>query len=526
MAVVQISRIQVRRGRKNSATSIPQLASGELGWAVDTQELYIGNGSVSEGAPFVGNTKILTERDNILDLVGQYQYKKDDATIQTGASPATPVSRSLQERLDETVNIQSFGAVGDGVIDDTAAIQRALFGLYLNDATLGSVSSRVPLYFGPGEYLITSTLLIPPHAELRGAGKDKTVFKVVSNIAVASTVGVTEEGEELSNLTQARNIHISGITFQSTSNNSTIVAINSLRDSKFVDCAFRGSWENGNNVNFQSSGILISAESGVVTSKEVIFENCDIQGVGLAVDSTFDIENIKFDNCTFSELGYGFYLGYDVGSTGRNIGPRFTKIQNSKFIDIDKSAIYVGSGYGNISSTNMYIRCGQDGGSSAVLNKLPVIDYRSEGNISDNDFFERALDLGSTANFDFLSAQYVSEVSGSTYANHKFNNKKNVVSALDTTLIRLPGNSDNAYVVHYIYKSAASAVYRKGTMTVLADTTNNRAHIVDEYDATGSISSVENLRFTASYNSLQKAVNINYTTNQTGTLTYWYESMS
>lgn len=47
MAVVQISKIQVRRGKKNSGSGLPQLASGELGWAVDTQELFIGNGSVS-----------------------------------------------------------------------------------------------------------------------------------------------------------------------------------------------------------------------------------------------------------------------------------------------------------------------------------------------------------------------------------------------------------------------------------------------------------------------------------------------
>ena len=61
MAVVQISKIQVRRGQKNQGTGIPQLASGEFGWAVDAQELYIGNGAVSEGAPAVGNTQILTD---------------------------------------------------------------------------------------------------------------------------------------------------------------------------------------------------------------------------------------------------------------------------------------------------------------------------------------------------------------------------------------------------------------------------------------------------------------------------------
>ena len=74
MAVTQISRIQVRRGKKLSPTGIPQLASGEIAWTVDSQELFIGNGSVAEGAPYVGNTKILTEHDNILALISSYRF--------------------------------------------------------------------------------------------------------------------------------------------------------------------------------------------------------------------------------------------------------------------------------------------------------------------------------------------------------------------------------------------------------------------------------------------------------------------
>ena len=70
MAVVSISRIQQRRGRKYSGTGLPQLASGELGWSIDSQELFIGNGSVSEGAPHVGNTRLLTELD-IPNLKGE-----------------------------------------------------------------------------------------------------------------------------------------------------------------------------------------------------------------------------------------------------------------------------------------------------------------------------------------------------------------------------------------------------------------------------------------------------------------------
>jgi len=57
MAVIQISKIQVRRGYQED---IPQLASGELGWSIDERRLFIGNGTLTEGAPEIGNTEILT----------------------------------------------------------------------------------------------------------------------------------------------------------------------------------------------------------------------------------------------------------------------------------------------------------------------------------------------------------------------------------------------------------------------------------------------------------------------------------
>ena len=108
MAVVQISRIQVRRGQKNQGTGLPQLASGEFGWAVDTRELYIGNGAVSEGAPAVGNTKVLTQFDNIFDLADTYTYRAEDGYLNTGGQNGTPITRTLQARLDDRVSIRSF----------------------------------------------------------------------------------------------------------------------------------------------------------------------------------------------------------------------------------------------------------------------------------------------------------------------------------------------------------------------------------------------------------------------------------
>ena len=63
MAIVQISRITNRKGLQEN---LPQLAGAELGWSVDSRRLYIGNGTLQEGAPVLGNTEILTEFSEIV----------------------------------------------------------------------------------------------------------------------------------------------------------------------------------------------------------------------------------------------------------------------------------------------------------------------------------------------------------------------------------------------------------------------------------------------------------------------------
>lgn len=76
MAVIQISRIQHRRGLESD---LPNLASAELGWSVDTRRLYIGNGTTEEGAPSLGRTEILTQY-SILDF--ESSFTANIATLQ------------------------------------------------------------------------------------------------------------------------------------------------------------------------------------------------------------------------------------------------------------------------------------------------------------------------------------------------------------------------------------------------------------------------------------------------------------
>ena len=90
--------------------------------------------SVDQLATYMENT--LSLPDNAADI--------DYDPAGTGA-----VTRSVQSKLRETVSVKDFGAVGDGVTDDTAAIQAALN------------SGAKSIVFSGGTYLLTSSTIIP-----------------------------------------------------------------------------------------------------------------------------------------------------------------------------------------------------------------------------------------------------------------------------------------------------------------------------------------------------------------------------
>lgn len=184
MAIVQISRIQHRRGLQQD---LPNLASAELGWSLDERRLYIGNGTLEEGAPTEGVTEILTEYTDFIGLISSYTFKGTEAgyTSITGSSALSPIVRTLQNVLDESISVRDFGAVGNGTIDDTAAIDRAIRQVYISSLSTTYNSIRRTIRFPAGNYRITSNLVIPPNCTLVGDGKNNSI--ITSNVGVIQT---------------------------------------------------------------------------------------------------------------------------------------------------------------------------------------------------------------------------------------------------------------------------------------------------------------------------------------------------
>jgi hypothetical protein len=75
------------------------------------------------------------------------------------------VPTNVEAKLAQTVSVKDFGAVGDGVTDDTIAIQNAV-----------NQSANKELFFPPGNYLITSQINILTRVSLTGAGKNQVTI--------------------------------------------------------------------------------------------------------------------------------------------------------------------------------------------------------------------------------------------------------------------------------------------------------------------------------------------------------------
>jgi hypothetical protein len=66
-------------------------------------------------------------------------------------------ARTVDSKLKDTVSVKDFGAVGDGVADDTAAIQAAINAAYMPSGSYPG-NAKGSVYFPPGVYLITSAI--------------------------------------------------------------------------------------------------------------------------------------------------------------------------------------------------------------------------------------------------------------------------------------------------------------------------------------------------------------------------------
>lgn len=145
----------------------------------------------TEGALFAGNAAVVTDQGNVLYIDNGTAWVPVSSLVQSYAKASLPVAGTLgrlarvtdNERglwmdygtqwaavSEQIVNVRAFGALGDGVTNDTTALQNAI-----------NIGGRI--YFPPGTYLHNGLVINQPNTLLIGAGQN-TILK-------RSTTGAT-----------------------------------------------------------------------------------------------------------------------------------------------------------------------------------------------------------------------------------------------------------------------------------------------------------------------------------------------
>ena len=159
----------------------------------------------------------------------------------------TEISRSAQlaKRASEIVTPQDFGAKGDGVTDDTAAIQAAIdsFGDASNNYANWGTTSRGRVHFPEGTY-IASGLKIPNYVDLEGEGEQVSILKLKDN---TNTYLLASERYANNSIYVNLENRLEDLTFDGNKTNNTTGSLLIFRSfrSTFTRCTFQNSGKDG-----------------------------------------------------------------------------------------------------------------------------------------------------------------------------------------------------------------------------------------------------------------------------------------
>ena len=280
--------------------------SANIKASVDGTQAIIGVGGVDQMT--VSNAGVVTANSFVGALNGS-------SVTATGSTTA----RTLANRFADVVNVKDFGAVGDGVTDDTVAIQNAIFAAnYVN----GYVMS--PAGFS---YRITNTIVI---------NRDRiTIDFNKSGLAMDDPTGI-KDTILVGNGTTGRNqIYIQNITFGRFQVATAGYAINLDRIgvAKIQDCYIYGDNKiyggikvrNGIIIDIQNNyinrcvrdAIYLDGSTPIDRSIDIVIRENRIERCYNGTTIWDNVEGVFYrDNIVFGNNNYGLYVDASTPANG------------------------------------------------------------------------------------------------------------------------------------------------------------------------------------------------------------------
>jgi hypothetical protein len=128
------------------------------------------------------------------------------------------------------VNVLDYGAVGNGIADDTTAIQAAITAAHIGGQTAGNKTVFMPA----GVYLISASLALPDYCTLIGAGSFNTI--IIGTMASKSFIR-SQYGESPAIGERPTGLHLRDFSIQPSSIATSSIGIN-FKNTQYSNVVF------------------------------------------------------------------------------------------------------------------------------------------------------------------------------------------------------------------------------------------------------------------------------------------------
>lgn len=250
------------------------------------------------------DTKVDTIRSEVLAAVSDLNGESHAATSQSSVlAYNTPTPRTLTARFADQFNVKDYGAVGDGVADDTAAIQAAM-----NASRDGGI-----VFLPPGRYKVTATLVPAKYSgntgnawgtlQMRGSG-NPFVDDIYGTYSYGSAIFMAspQANVPVFDLTATRGIHVESLAIigsaSKVSNSVAVASTNVESQSVFRDVTFAG-WDAC--VRIGVSGETVSGNNDFWAFNDCYFRDANVGILNYGIESYM----VRANDCTFfTDIAY------------------------------------------------------------------------------------------------------------------------------------------------------------------------------------------------------------------------------
>lgn len=249
--------------------------------------------------------------------VVQNNETKKAAIDQLGFLPAGSgaITRTIQDKLRDFINVKDFGAKGDGATNDTVALQAAI------DATpIGGT-----LYFPAGDYITSAPLQISQPITLQGSQKNISIILCLANdgIHIGAVGNVNVFNLELAQ----------AVRFSTTPNNYTGILVVGTFNTRASNHCYRDVFIDGFRYGIYAEWIWSS-----------VFDNLRTNFGFTGLTARYLSVNNVVTNCSFvgTNGGFGIHLdGVDASTEGWMINNTLTFANRNGIYGIGATHVYI-----------------------------------------------------------------------------------------------------------------------------------------------------------------------------------------